>query len=242
MLLLRDIDGLVLFDVQQGRALATVKTPKTKYVVWSSDMSHVSLLSKHQITVCNRRMDTLCTITETTRIKSGAWDDSGVFIYTTSNHIKYALTNGDYGIIRTLDLPIYITRIRDTSVYCLDREARPKVLTIDPTDYRFKSDTDIIVNDGVDLGEGGEGAGWDVDDEDLDLPELDSSAAYGVAADDNYSLVPTKGVSPTQYWVNNSKLAVDHVLAGSFKTACRLLHDQVIHFQKLFIRLFIIFI
>ncbi len=135
MLLLRDIDGLVLFDVQQDRALATVKTPKTKYVVWSSDMSHVSLLSERQITVCNRRMDTLCTITETTRIKSGAWDDSGVFIYTTSNHIKYALTNGDYGIIRTLDLPIYITRIRDTYVYYLDREVSPKVLTIDPTEY-----------------------------------------------------------------------------------------------------------
>jgi coatomer protein complex subunit alpha (xenin) len=487
MLLLRDIDGLVLFDVQQGRALATVKTPKTKYVVWSSDMSHVSLLSKHQITVCNRRMDTLCTITETTRIKSGAWDDSGVFIYTTSNHIKYALTNGDYGIIRTLDLPIYITRIRDTSVYCLDREARPKVLTIDPTEYRFKlalvnrkydevllmvrnaklvgqsiiaylqkkgypevalhfvkdektrfalalecgnievaleaarslddktcwerlaeaallqgnhqvvemayqrtknfdklaflylvtgnleklrkmmkiaeirkdtsgqfqialflgdvqervkilkncgqtslaylcaathgleeeaealkatfdpekqlptpdpnaillqppppispceenwplltvsrgffegamaatkgktgltSATDIIVDDGegvegwgdeadLDLdedGEGiekldedGEGAGWDVEDEDLELPELDSSAAAGVAADDNYFVAPTKGVSPTQYWVTNSKLAVDHVLAGSFETACRLLHDQVIHFQNTFI-------
>jgi hypothetical protein len=27
-------------------------------------------------------------------VKSGAWDESGVFIYTTSNHIKYALTSG----------------------------------------------------------------------------------------------------------------------------------------------------
>jgi coatomer protein complex subunit alpha (xenin) len=96
--------------------------------------------------------------------------------------------------------------------------------------------------EGIDKGdEDGEGAGWDLD-EDLDLPELDSSAAAGVAADDNYFVAPTKGVSPTQYWVNNSKLVVDHVLAGSFETACRLLHDQVIHFQKIFIRLFIIFI
>ena len=27
-------------------------------------------------------------------MKSGAWEESGVFVYTTSNHIKYALTNG----------------------------------------------------------------------------------------------------------------------------------------------------
>jgi coatomer protein complex subunit alpha (xenin) len=108
------------------------------------------------------------------------------------------------------------------------------------------SATDIIVDDGegvegwgdeadFDLGEDREGAGWDVEDEDLDLPELDSSAAAGVAADDNYFVAPTEGVSPTQYWVTNSKLAVDHVLAGSFETACRLLHDQVIHFQNIFI-------
>lgn len=138
MLFLRDLDGLILFDVQQGQALASIKTPKVKYVIWSSDMSHAALLSKHQITICNRRLESLCTISETTRVKSGAWDDTGIFIYTTSNHIKYALLNGDYGIIRTLDLPVYITRIHNNSVYCLDREARPKILAIDPTEYRFK--------------------------------------------------------------------------------------------------------
>lgn len=46
------------------------------------------------IAVCNRKLENLCTIHENIRVKSGAWDESGVFIYTTSNHIKYALTNG----------------------------------------------------------------------------------------------------------------------------------------------------
>lgn len=138
MLLLRDADGVSLFDVQQKRSLASVKIAKVKYVIWSADMSHVALLSKHVICVCNRRLENLCSVHENTRIKSGAWEDSGVFIYTTSNHIKYAITNGDYGIIRTLDLPIYVTRIKGTSVYCLDRECRPRVLGIDPTEFRFK--------------------------------------------------------------------------------------------------------
>lgn len=44
----------------------------------------------------------------------------------------------DHGIIRTLDLPIYITRIKGNSVYCLDRECRPRVLGIDPTEFKFK--------------------------------------------------------------------------------------------------------
>lgn len=44
----------------------------------------------------------------------------------------------DHGIIRTLDLPIYVTRVKGNNVYCLDRECRPRVLTIDPTEFKFK--------------------------------------------------------------------------------------------------------
>lgn len=138
MLLLRDPDSVTLFDVQQKRTLAQVKISKCRYVVWSSDMTNVSLLAKHTVIICNRKLETLCSIHENTRVKSGAWDESGVFIYTTSNHIKYAICNGDHGIIRTLDLPIYITKVKGNQVFCLDRECRPLVLNIDPTEYRFK--------------------------------------------------------------------------------------------------------
>lgn len=138
MLMLRESDHVTLFDVQQLRNLAQVKISKCKYVVWSADMSHVALLAKHTINICNRRLESLCTIQESTRVKSGAWDDAGVFIYTTSNHIKYAILNGDHGIIRTLDLPIYITRVKGSQVFCLDRECRTRVLNIDTTEYKFK--------------------------------------------------------------------------------------------------------
>ncbi|TRY70317.1 hypothetical protein TCAL_08254 [Tigriopus californicus] len=138
MLLLRDNDSVTLFDVQQKRNLGNVKIPKCRYVIWSPDMTTVALLSKHNITICNRKLQSLCSIFENTRVKSGTWDDSGVFIYTTSNHIKYAITNGDHGIIRTLNLPVYLTRIKGDKVFLLDRECKPCTMTIDTTEYRFK--------------------------------------------------------------------------------------------------------
>merc|ERR1719500_59249 len=107
-------------------------------VIWSADMSMVALLSKHVVTIATRKLEVLCSVHENTRVKSGTWDDSGVFVYTTSNHIKYTLTNGDHGIIRTLDLPVYLTRIKGSQVFCLDRECKPRILNIDPTEYRFK--------------------------------------------------------------------------------------------------------
>jgi len=46
------------------------------------------------IAVCTRKLESLCTVHENVRVKSGAWDENSVFIYTTSNHIKYTLING----------------------------------------------------------------------------------------------------------------------------------------------------
>lgn len=138
MVLLRDPDQITLYDIQQKKALAEVKVTKCRYVVWSSDMMFVALLSKHSIMICNKKLEPLCSIQENTRVKSGAWDDSNVFIYTTSNHIKYAINNGDHGIIRTLDLPIYVTRVKSDQIYCLDRECKPRILRIDSTEYKFK--------------------------------------------------------------------------------------------------------
>ncbi|CAI5484716.1 unnamed protein product [Closterium sp. Yama58-4] len=137
-LLCRSDDKVVLFDVQQRAAIAELTTPFVKYVVWSADMNHVALLSKHAIIIANKRLAHRCTVHETIRVKSGGWDDSGVFIYTTLNHLKYCLPNGDSGIIRTLDVPVYITKVEAGAVYCLDRDGKMRVVQIDSTEYMFK--------------------------------------------------------------------------------------------------------
>lgn len=64
------------------------------------------------------------------RAQSGAWDDNGVLIYTTLNHIKYCLPNGDSGIIRTLDVPVYITQVVGDVIFCLDRDGRNRQIQV----------------------------------------------------------------------------------------------------------------
>ncbi len=77
--------------------------------------------------------------------------------------------------------------------------------------------------------------GWDVDDDDLELPTdldagasaLSAGAGAGGDEDEGYFVPPTKGQGPPANWANNSQLAMDHIVAGSFESACRILHDQV---------------
>ncbi|KAF1884619.1 hypothetical protein Lal_00028500 [Lupinus albus] len=137
-LLCRSEDRVVIFDLQQRLVVGDLQTPFIKYVVWSNDMESVALLSKHAIIIASKKLVHQCTLHETIRVKSGGWDDNGVFIYTTLNHIKYCLPNGDSGIIKTLDATIYITKVSGNTIFCLDRDGKSKSIIIDATEYIFK--------------------------------------------------------------------------------------------------------
>ncbi|KAK9108942.1 hypothetical protein Sjap_017002 [Stephania japonica] len=137
-LLCKAEDRVVIFDLQQRLVLGELQTAFVKYIVWSNDMESIALLSKHAIVIANKKLVHRCTLHETIRIKSGAWDDNGVFIYTTLNHIKYCLPNGDSGIIRTLDVPIYVTKVSGNTIFCLDRDGKNRAIAIDATEYVFK--------------------------------------------------------------------------------------------------------
>jgi coatomer subunit alpha len=127
-----------LHDIQQKKATAELTVAGVKYVVWSNDGLYAALLSKHNVTIVTKTLEQVSTLHETIRIKSATWDDAGVLLYSTLNHIKYTLLNGDNGIVRTLDQTVYLVRVKARTVYCLDRNAKPKILNIDPTEYRFK--------------------------------------------------------------------------------------------------------
>lgn len=44
--------------------------------------------------IANKMLTQSALVHETIRIKSAAWDDTGVLIYSTLNHIKYSLPQG----------------------------------------------------------------------------------------------------------------------------------------------------
>ncbi|GMF72016.1 unnamed protein product [[Candida] boidinii] len=130
--------SVVHYDVQQKKQLAEIQVSNAKYATWSHDGQYVALLSKHTITITNKKLESIMSMHETIRVKSAAWDDSGVLIYSTLNHIKYALLNGDTGTIKTLENTLYISKIHGKSCYCLNRSGNVEIVKIDPTEYRFK--------------------------------------------------------------------------------------------------------
>jgi coatomer subunit alpha len=137
-ILIKTEEKIYLYDFEQSSIIAELNAPGVKYVAWAEDMSRVAFMSKHNIILTSGKLEELCSIHEIVRIKSGAFDENGIFLYTTLNHMKYCLPFGDSGIIKTIEDPIYLVKIKSNGVYYLDREGNCNLTYIDATEYRFK--------------------------------------------------------------------------------------------------------
>lgn len=101
LLLCRCDDKVILLDVQQRASIAELQAPMVKYVVWNSSMTMVALLSKHNVVIADSKLKNSTAVHETIRVKSASWNDSGVLLYTTLNHIKYCLPGMLPGLVCT---------------------------------------------------------------------------------------------------------------------------------------------
>lgn len=93
-LILINPTSVLLYDIQQKKNISELSVNGVKYVVWSTDGLYAALLSKHNVTIVTKSLEQVSSLHETIRIKSATWDDAGVLLYSTLNHIKYTLLNG----------------------------------------------------------------------------------------------------------------------------------------------------
>jgi len=98
---------------------------------------------------------------------------------------------------------------------------------------------------GDEFGGGDDEGGWDVDEDIAKAIEAEVHTARpeGDEEEGEGFVVPQHGQAPSFYWPNNSRLVFDHVIAGSFESAARLLNDQlgvvkVEPFQQIFLQLY----
>lgn len=84
-------------------------------------------------------------------------------------------------------------------------------------------------------GKAEEGGAWDLD---VDLGEInvdEGPAAGGKGSEKGYAVLPSAGPSARQLWTGSSLLAADHIAAGAFDSAMKLLNQQagIVNFAPL---------
>lgn len=131
------VDAISLWDVERGSAINSVKMD-AKCVIMSDNRSYIACIGSNKIVICDGQLNVLGTIIEQRKIKSAAWEESGVLIYSTPVHVKYALTDGETTTIVSVQQILYIMAVRDNKVFCIDRNGDVKQIPVDSREFRFK--------------------------------------------------------------------------------------------------------
>lgn len=137
-------DTVAIWDIEKGCEVASLKV-EAKRVIMSDNKNFIACIGKKKITICDGHLKVLSTIHEQRRIKSAAWEESGVLIYSTPVHVKYALSDGHTTTIVSVRQTLYIMAVRDDKVFCIDRNCDVKQIPVDSREFKFKQA--VIRND-----------------------------------------------------------------------------------------------
>ncbi|SCN58656.1 coatomer alpha subunit, putative [Plasmodium chabaudi chabaudi] len=102
---------------------------------------YIAFVFKYNIVITTIDLNHLCTVHENIRIKTGTWDSCGnknVFIYNTHTHLKYLLTNGERGLIKYMEEPVYLFKVYNNKIYYINRKHNVISEPLNDIEYMFK--------------------------------------------------------------------------------------------------------
>jgi hypothetical protein len=84
-----------MYDLAARKVVAEMQgVVDVKQVYWSSSFSHLVITTKTCIIMASKSLDIINKQKEIAKIKSGCFDETKAFIYSTSTHIKYLFCDG----------------------------------------------------------------------------------------------------------------------------------------------------
>lgn len=128
---------VILMDVYKGVEIRSLDL-RVKRIVMSPDKRYIACIGENRITICDGMLNILSKTKEARKIKSAAWDETGVLIYSTPVHIRYVLTNGDATTLFSVNEVLYVMAVRDSKVFCMNRTGVLKIIAIDSREFKFK--------------------------------------------------------------------------------------------------------
>lgn len=139
ILVCSDNDTLFMYDLSARKVMHELAISDVRRVHWTPSYSHCVVVTKSSVYVLSRTLQIINHQKETTKIKSGCFDESNAFVYSTSTHIKYVfLDSKTHGTFRSIDEPVYLSFFMRKEIYAITRQGEMEIYPVDNTDYLFK--------------------------------------------------------------------------------------------------------
>jgi len=93
-ILVHSDDCLFMYDLSARKVLHEVQLSDIKRIFWTPNFTHAAVITKTSLIILNKSLQVVNSQKETSKIKSGCFDESNSFVYSTSTHIKYMFLEG----------------------------------------------------------------------------------------------------------------------------------------------------
>ncbi|ANQ08989.1 Coatomer alpha subunit [Plasmodium coatneyi] len=131
---------IYLYDISVKKVLNEMNHTDTIISVEILKDHNIAFVFKYNVVLTTIDLVHLCTVHEYIRVKSGVWDEENknVFIYNTLSHLKYIMINGEKGLIKCLEEPVYLFKIYNNRLFYLTRKQDVVSEPLNDTEYLFK--------------------------------------------------------------------------------------------------------
>ena len=102
-------DSLFMYDLSAKRVVYELSVSDVRRVQWNPQFTHCVVITKTSIYLLDRMLGVINQQKETSKIKSGCFDEQNSFVYSTSTHIKYMFLEGKTtGTFKSIEEPVYV--------------------------------------------------------------------------------------------------------------------------------------
>jgi coatomer protein complex subunit alpha (xenin) len=132
-------DQLFIYDLNSKRVNHELSVTEVRRVMWNPNYTHCVVITKTSIMILNKNLQVINSQKETSKIKSGCFDEANSFVYSTSTHIKYMFLEGKTtGTFRSIEEPVYVSFFMKSTFFAITRQGEMEIYPVDNTDYLFK--------------------------------------------------------------------------------------------------------
>lgn len=131
---------IILYDVSSKQKLVEAGScfGKLCNVVVSKSKKLIAAVFRKYVVIYNRELKRLASKEMQGRIKTAEWYENSALLFATSDRMYYVMVNDDFGVLRSIENPIYIIRVKENTIYYMQRDHRCYRMEIDSDEFMFK--------------------------------------------------------------------------------------------------------
>lgn len=130
--------GICLYNLTSKQIKMNLDLECAKEVILSKNNKYFAIRNKYSISIFDTNLKLISSTEVKTKIKSFAWNEDNILVFSTQSHLLFMLLNAETGIIKTINGTFYVIEVNGNNVLYMDGTDFFSEIEIDLTECYYK--------------------------------------------------------------------------------------------------------